>query len=471
MRLTGMVPVLLLFISTMGYGQRKQQAAQLDSIFSLLYKQYQFNGVVLVAEKGTVIYKKGFGKQDEQTGALNTVNTPFELASCTKQFTAGGIVLLHRQGKLQYTDKLSQYIPELKHWDAVTIYDLLRHTSGIPEYLIDMDSGWDKTKIATNQDVINFYAARKDTLQFVPQSRHRYNNTNYVLLATIIERVSGKDMGSYLTDNIFKPLGMKSTRVYNSRQNSQKWKKRAVGYVWGKGSFNKVTPEHSSYGDSSVYYLDGVVGAAKVSSTVGDILKWLTALKTNSFFTKAEFEEMTAITQTSAGKKIPYGFGLDVAKGENKFSYGHTGNWDAYVSLIYHNVIKDRSIIVLQNFSLGAYPYDNIVQVLEGKPLVEEYKKKVTIPETVIQQYTGTYVDEKNAEELHLITYKEGHLFYNTQKLKWDMRFFPVSENTFQGIRQGGRDGVLRFTRLPGGELKMEMLEYDKVIGSGILKQ
>lgn len=470
MRSVSMMILFALMVCTYTFGQGKRKAAQLDSIFSVLHQQHQFNGVVLITEKGKVIYKKGFGIRNEKTKALNNSRTQFELASCTKQFTAGAIVLLHRQGKLQYTDKITQYIPELQHWDAVTINDLLHHTSGVGEFLVDMQTGLDKNRIATNEDVISFYAARKDTLQFAPQSRHRYNNTNYVLLATIIERVSGKDFGTYLAENIFKPLKMKHTLVYNSRLSPQKKKKRATGYVWEKGSFAKVTGEHPGYADSMVYYLDGAVGAAKVTSTVDDILKWVNALKTNSFFTPEEFEQMTAVTKTSSGKNIPYGFGLDVSKGENKFSYGHTGSWDGYVSFIYHNQLKDRTMIILQNFKLGVYPFDNIVQVLEEQPLVVEYKKKITVPEGVVSRYAGTFIDEKNPEEEHMITYKEGYLFYNTKRVKWDMRFFPVSENEFQGIRQGGVDGVLRFTSLPNGELKMEMLEYGTVIGSGILK-
>jgi CubicO group peptidase (beta-lactamase class C family) len=426
----------------------------------------------LISEKGKTIYHKGFGKRNETTGALNNTGTQFELASCSKQFTAGAIVLLHRQGKLKYTDKLSTYIPELSHWGDVTIYDLLHHTSGVQEFLVGMGQDWEnKSRIATNQDLVNFYAARKDTLQFAPQSRHRYNNTNYVLLAVIVERVSGQSYPDFMASQIFKPLGMKHTMVYNSRLAPEKLKNRATGYVWEKGNFNKVTEEHSGFGDSSVYYLDGVAGAAKITSTTGDLLKWVNALKNNSFFTKAEFEEMTAVTKTTAGKNIPYGFGLDVSKGENKFSYGHTGNWDGYVTFIYHNQLKDRTMIILQNFSKGAYPFDNIVQVLEGKPLVMEYKKRIAIPEATIMSYTGTYTDEKNADEQHIITAKDGHLFYNTARLKWDMRFFPIAVNEFQGIRQGGVDGVLRFTTLTDGGIKMEMLEYGRVIGSGILKK
>src|SRR5690606_10515934 len=120
----------------------------------------------LIVEKGEAILDKGYGYRDEVSKKLNDRNTVFELASCSKQFTAGAIVLLKRQGKLSYEDKLSKYIPELDYWDEVTIYDLLRHTSGLPEFIFDMPETWDKTKIATNKDEIAFYAANKTALQF-----------------------------------------------------------------------------------------------------------------------------------------------------------------------------------------------------------------------------------------------------------------------------------------------------------------
>jgi CubicO group peptidase (beta-lactamase class C family) len=257
-----------IFLSGCIFAQPRRQSELLDSIFTVLHGQHQFNGSLLIAEKGSVVFRKGYGYSNEATKSLNDPQTVFELASCSKQFTAAAIVLLQRQGKLSYTDKLAQYIPELSFWETITINDLLRHTSGLPDYILDMSQTWDKTRIATNDDVIAFYAARRDTLQFVPGSKHEYNNTNYALLASIIERVSGKSYSAFLSKHLFKPLGMKNTFVYSRRQHARKVKNYAIGYVWAKGSFDKVTSEDPRYGDEMVRFLDGVVGSAKVHSTV-----------------------------------------------------------------------------------------------------------------------------------------------------------------------------------------------------------
>ncbi len=470
MKLSFTIFIILLFQNAT-FSQSSIQQRQLDSVFSMMNRQNQFNGTVLISEKGKVIYHKGFGHRDTSSRQVNNKTTSYELASCSKQFTAAGIVLLHRDGLLKYEDHLSKHIPELSFWQEVTIYDLLRHTSGLPEYLIDMPKSWDHHKIATNDDLIKFYAQRKDTLEFKPGSKHRYNNTNYALLASIIERISGKSYANFLKERLFKPLHMQETFVYNRRLEPRKLKNHAIGYVWARNSFDRVTSEDPRYGDGMVYYLDGIVGNAKVNSTAIDINKWLVALDRNTLFTKEEFDLMTMVSKTTAGKNIPYGFGLDVSKGNGTFSYGHTGSWDGYATFIYHNAIKDRSIITLQNFKLGAYPFETINEILDGKPLTIEYRPKIQLSNEQIKKYAGEYVDEKNNTEVQQLTFLEGHLIHNSSKVKWDMRFFPVSSSEFQGIRQGGTDGLLRFTELSNGDTKLEMLQYGEVIGSGIKKK
>ncbi|PYF74340.1 serine hydrolase domain-containing protein [Pedobacter nutrimenti] len=460
---------ICLFLSVKGFSQRNAQQ-KLDSVFSMMYAQHQFNGTVLIEEGGKIIFSKAYGHRDTLSKHKNTQETIYELASCSKQFTAAAILLLHRKGMLQYEDSLTKFIPELSVWKGVRIYDLLRHTSGIPEYIADMQNGWDRRKIATNDDLIRFYSSRKDTLLFAPGSKHRYCNTNYALLATIAERVSGLGFAELLKEYIFSPLNMKNTFVYNHRQHPQKIKNRATGYVWKKNSFDKITSENPNYGDSLVFYLDGIVGNAKVNSTVNDIYKWITALKNNSFFTPEEFGLMTAITKTPAGKSVSYGFGLELSGGNNNLSFGHTGSWDGYTTFIYHNMRKNRTIIILQNFNLGANPYQTINQILDNKPINIEYPKKIELPFAEIEKFAGYYTDEANKAEQQEITFLNGYLVHNSSKVKWDMRFFPIAKDQFQGIRQGGADAVLKFTDMENGDTKLEMLQYGKVIGTSVKK-
>jgi len=465
--------LLLPLFSGNSFGQKQSVVNRLDSLFQALAAQNQFSGSVLIAEKGKVLYMGGKGFRDELTQQPNNAQTIFELASCSKQFIGVGIALLHQEGMINYNDDITRYLPELPHFRGVKIYNLLRHTSGIPEYLAGFRKDWDNDKIATNQDVINYYAVQKDTLKFQPDSRYQYCNTNYAFLATIIERVSGQDIELYLSEKIFKPLKMDRTFIYNRRLLPRKISNYAYGYVWLKNSFEKTTDDDERLGGTRMsYYMDGIVGSAKVNSTVEDLYKWINALKSNQLLSRQEFDEVMAISHTSNNKAVNYGFGFEVRKKDGKlFSYGHTGSWDGYTTLVYYNVRQDRSIIILNNFEKGVCPYDNIAEILDNKRSSNPLPKKVDLSAPSIQKYVGEYIDPESPSTKHIITYLQQHLIYNTNEMNWDMRFFPTSENTFQAIRQGGADGVLKFTLQSDGTMALEMTQYGQIVGKGVLKR
>lgn len=461
---------LFLLTTVLSFGQKANNEQRLDSLFTSLAEQNQFNGSVLIADKGKIVYKNGKGYSNEITKEKNNTKTIFELASCSKQFIGVGIALLHRENKINYTDDITKHIPELSNFKGVTIYDLLRHTSGIPEFLGKFQMDWKNDKIATNQDVINYYATQKDTLEFKPNSKHQYSNTNYVFLATIIERISKQKVDTYLSEKIFKPLKMNRTFIYNRRVNPKTIKNYALGYSWIKDSFVKATEDDSRIGNTMSYYMDGIIGNAKVNSTVEDIYKWINAIKNNTFLSKSEFDEVMKISQTSTKEDVTYGFGFEVRKNGNEISYGHTGSWDGYITFIHYNSKNDRTIIVLNNFRNGVYPYETISEILDNKPSSNEFIKKVNLPEEEIKNFVGEYADSENPQDKHIISYLDNHLIYNTNKASWDMRFFPTSNNTFQAIRQGGIDGVMTFTRQRDGTMKIEMTQYGQNIGSGTRK-
>lgn len=116
---------------------------------------------------------------------------------------------------------------------------------------------------------------------------------------------------------------------------------------------------------------------------------------------------------------------------------------------------------------MGAYPFENINEVLDHRPISVTYRKKITLSDEVLNRFMGTYVDDEDKEEVQLISFLDGHLIHNSKRIAWDMRFFPVWENEFQAVRQGGTDGVLKFTLLDNGAVKLDMLQYGKLIGSG----
>lgn len=449
--------------------QQQPVEKRLDSLFNALAAQNQFSGSVLIAEEGNVLYKAGKGYRNEDLQELNNPQTVFELASCSKQFIGVGIALLRREGKIAYTDDITKYIPELQNFKGITIYNLLHHTSGLPEYLASFRLDWKKNTIATNNDLIDYYASKKDTLEFAPGARYRYCNTNYAFLAKIIERISGESLNKYLTKRIFKPLKMKNTFVYNRRLAPKHIKNYAYGYVWIKNSFEKASEDDQRVGRMGAYYMDGIVGGAKINSTVEDIYKWYNALNGNKLLTKQEFAEVTELSSTSTGKRINYGFGFDVRLKDDKlYSFGHTGSWDGYITFTYHNVLKNRTIIVLNNFDKAVAPYEDIVAILDGTSSTNQIPKKVELSETEIESFAGVYIDPDNPSSKHLISILNSHLVYNTDSVEWDMRFFPTSSNTFQAMMQGGVDGVMKFSRQADGKVMLEMTQYGKLIGKGV---
>ncbi|MEM8525562.1 MAG: serine hydrolase [Bacteroidota bacterium] len=194
--------------------EENDKSQKLDSVYSAHFERNEFNGNVLVAENGKVIFHKSYGIANEQTNEKLNIQTTFELASVSKQFTAMGIVQLQKEGKLAYDDLISKYIPELKMYKGITIKNLLIHTGGLPDYMSMMEESWDKSIIATNQDVIETFAKLQPEKELEPNQEFSYSNTGYLLLGTIIERVSGKSFEEYLNEKIFAPLEMENTFVY-----------------------------------------------------------------------------------------------------------------------------------------------------------------------------------------------------------------------------------------------------------------
>jgi CubicO group peptidase (beta-lactamase class C family) len=381
----------LMFFSVGTFAQDK--AKILDSVFTSLYNKKKFNGNVLVAEKGKPVFEKSYGIAEEKTGRLLNLQSTFELASVSKQFTAMGIVLLQKQGKLNYDDKLSKYIPELSFYDKITVRNLLNHTSGLPDYMEMFEKNWDKTKFATNDDIIKEFAKYKPALAFEPNQKYEYSNTGYALLGSIIERVSKKPFGDFLSSNIFKPLGMNHTLVYRSRYKPQKIDNYALGYEENE-SGNKVLMD--SYGkDFYTYYLDGIVGDGMVNSTVEDLLKWDRALYTDKLVNDNDKKLIFNDVTTGDGKQTEYGFGWKV---KNSPKYGkianHSGSWAGYATFIERHMDNDKTFILLQNnmTSKTVLPADEIRKVLYNEKLpVEKPLKPVTPTDAQLNTYAGIY--------------------------------------------------------------------------------
>lgn len=344
---------------------------RLDTLYSELYTSGSFNGNVLIAEKGQIIFERSYGLANEKTGEKLNAETIFELASVSKQFTATAIVLLKKQGKLSYEDDITKYIPELEHYKGITIQNLLTHTGGLPDYMDIANANWDKNKIATNNDMLNLFKTLKPAKVFETNEKRQYSNTGYLILGSIIERISGKSYGDFLKQNIFKPLKMEDTFVYRRRYQPQTVKNYALGYVYSDSLKRKAIPDEFG---KTVYivYLDGIVGDGTVNAPARDLLKWDRALYSNELINEEDKKMIFSSYKTNDNKETNYGFGWFIYNSKDFGKYvSHSGGWGGYVSYIERDIDHDKTIIILQNNNMRGteLPSKNTRRILYGLPI------------------------------------------------------------------------------------------------------
>ncbi len=378
------------------YGQ--DRAAQFDSIFSRLFSEQKFTGNVLIAENGQPIFQKSYGKAFREKGLDLNKESVFELASVSKQFTAMGIMILKKQGKLGYTDSLRKFFPALPYHN-ISIRQLLNHTSGLPDYMDLAKDHWDNKKIMTNVMMIQLLADKKPAVRFTPGEKWEYSNTGYALLGSIIEKVSGLSFKDFMAQHIYQPLGMNRTQVYHKRMENRVIDNYAYGYV-KDDSLGYIMADSSAEVAPLVYSLDGIFGDGITNSTTSDLLKWDQALYTEKLVSKQMMQEAFTPAPLNNGKTFNYGFGWLLAESKDFGSYMmHSGGWPGYVTWMERHPQTNKTIILLANAGSANGKIKTIRNILFGlkeKPLVE-----IEMDEKILQQYSGTYVFDSN-DSLHL---------------------------------------------------------------------
>ncbi len=321
---------LLIWGMVGGRALASDRAAEIDRMMSTLNERGQFNGAILVARRGEVIYRKGFGKANFATGVGFDPETQSDIGSVTKQFSAMAIMILAERNKLRYDDSVSKYISEFSgsaRLGKITLRQLLTHTSGIPDYgdLAIDDSGLDQRGLIA--------ALLKKERQFAnPGMKYRYSNPGYALLAIVVERVSGNRFGDFLEQEIFKPVGMTNTFVYDSP--GKKSARAAVGY----GQFGQVDDGNATAipGDGGIY------------STVDDLFKWDEALYTDKLCRQSTLAEAFTPGRVEAGTST-YGFGWNAGQdGTGKYVW-HTGNHAGFRAFIERHIAGRSTVILLTN--------------------------------------------------------------------------------------------------------------------------
>lgn len=312
---------------------------ELDSFLTGLHKEHKLNGILLLAKKGEVVFRKAYGTANFEKDLPITSSTPFNLASVAKQFTAMALMILAEQGKVMYDDPITKYLTSLDYHD-ITVRHLLNHQGGLVDYVgLFSQHDWDRSKIAGNEDLIALLAEHRPKTRFEAGSRFEYSNTGYILLGSIVEKASGQTFTEFLEEYIFIPLGMKNSFAYNLKIKDRP-SHMAMGYrIHADG-----------YDANDLIYLDGVMGDGNVYSSADDLFIWDRALYTEKLVRKETLKEAFTPGSLNDGTVTEYGFGWGVSNNGNTVSHG--GRWVGFRSLIRRDLDTENTIIFLDNGSL-----------------------------------------------------------------------------------------------------------------------
>ena len=316
-------------------------------------KNGRFNGTVMIVKNDSIIHKGAYGSNFPNSDTLK-INSEFRIASVSKSFTAMAIMILVERDSLSYNQKVIDFIPNFPYKE-VTIKHMLNHTSGLPDYMILLFEKykpelewWDKKRLIPNQQpIIDLLIKHKPEPFFEPGKKFKYSNTGYVVLADIVQRISGNTFAQFLNENIFLPLNMNSTSVYKYIADIDT---AMPNRVYGYGLDKKGNKQWNDYN-----FLNGAFGDGGIYSTVEDLLKWDRALYTEKLVKKSTLNEAyTNSVKMHWLVKVKYGYGWEINKWtENEKIVQHTGGWVGFKSFIYRDLTNKNTVIFLTNNNLA----------------------------------------------------------------------------------------------------------------------
>lgn len=333
--------------------------AKIDTAFNKKVDSAGFNGCILVAYKGVPIYRNAHGYEDLAVKRPLKINSIFQIASTSKTFTSSAILYLYDKKLLSLEDTLGKYFKNFPY-PNITIKDLLSHRSGLPNYLHFLNEyGYDTMSLLSNKKLLQILYAKNPELLAPPNFKFAYNNTNYALLALIVEQISKMSFPVFMQKVFFDPIGMKNTFIYTP---DMKLKKIiTLGYL-RRGVLDTIAPTDGIYGDKNVY------------STVDDLLLWDQALKTGKLISNATINEAYIPRSNEKPGIKNYGYGWRLLQ-QNDSSYlvFHNGWWHGFTSAFYRNLQNDITIICLSNmFNRSTYKVQEIWEAILGEKLVED---------------------------------------------------------------------------------------------------
>src|ERR1700761_65592 len=342
----------------------KKADKHIDEFMKHLHQVAGFNGNVLVAKKGKIIYENAFGWANYPHMDSLNVNSKFQLASVTKTMTGTAILQLWEQGKLKLDDDVQKYFPNFPY-QGVTIRLLLTHRSGMMNYVYFLDDIYraehrDQRKGLTNQQAMDMIAQYKPAPFNKPNVRFLYNNSNFMVLGSIIEKVTGMPYAQFMKENIFKPAGMAHTDVYS------------------KATYDKIPVDVVGHDRNSWKYsvaqnfLDGPVGDKGIYSTVGDLFLFDRAMRANRLISAATQDSAYTDRNPMIRGHFNYGYGWRLFEGPNQKVVYHTGWWHGFRHIFLRDMKNDVTIVLLGNMVNGSLLHLDDLYKMTGMPVVRK---------------------------------------------------------------------------------------------------
>jgi len=336
----------------------KEKTLALDILFKKKAKNQGFNGAVLIAQKGVILYQNVFGYADLKTKDSLDVNSAFQLASISKTFTASAVLLLAQDKKLNLGDSIQQYIPSFPY-HGITIENLLSHRSGLPNYLYCFEDKRRMDGPAPTNDTVLKWFSEADPLPALynqPNRSFNYNNSNFIVLASIIEKVSKISYAQFIRQRIFEPLGMTHSFIDTIAPDTL-LSFRTTG-------FHGNRPREREF-------FDGVYGDKGIFSTVGDMERWYFALHSGCVLNKHWLKEAFTPRSFEHRSRHNYGLGFRLMtdpKNMKEVHYVYHGGWWAgFSTMFWMDMDADIVIIVLGNRkNASVYDIKSVLTILEG---------------------------------------------------------------------------------------------------------
>ncbi|MBD2753239.1 serine hydrolase [Spirosoma validum] len=420
-----------LLANPLAHAQSPRLSARIDSLFAEWNKPGMPGAAVGVVHQGKLIYAKGFGEADLETGAPIKPETIFHVASVSKQFTAYAVVLLAQEGKLSLNDDIRKYLPEVPDFGkTITIRQLMNHTSGLRDQwnLLAM-AGWQLDDVITKEQIFNLVRRQKE-LNFEPGSAYAYCNTGYTLLGEIVGRVTKQPFPNWMQQHVFKPLGMKNTLFYANQE--QLVKGRAYSFHVASGAQPGFDKSILSYGN---------VGATSLFTTVNDLALWIDNFRSSTIGNKNTMTQMLERGRLTKGDTLPYALGLIHGKYKGLSYYGHDGADAGFRSSLAYFPKEDYGFIVLSNqaeFNPGKKAFD-VARLVLAPQLKEEKQTSAPVAtsstvyafdSTRFSQYAGAY--ELAEQPGFILTFRRnGNRYYADATGRGEIEIFPSSDTTF----------------------------------------